>query len=156
MLNNNQFGGDNVMALLSPTTNSVQHGNLSLSRHRSVVLRAMLYPILLCLLTIVALMPSTCAFAGGDATTPDISQYTVDTIVDWLHKYENATPSFKPGDVLTNKDLERLRPFMVPGYLEQLNFPGARVEIATTRNHLPRQDFLDCTEKYQNQVVLKK
>ena len=93
---------------------------------------------------------------GGDATTPDISQYTVDTIVDWLHKYENAPPSFKPGDVLTNKDIKRLT-LMVPGYLEQLNFPGARVEIATTpENHLPRQDFLDCTEKYQNQVVLKK
>ena len=126
------------MELLSPTVNLDPHRNLSLSRHQGIVLRTILYPILLCLLTIVALLPSTCALAGGDATTPDISRYTIDTVVDWLHKYENATPSFKPGDLLTNKDLERLRPFMVPGYLEQLNFPGARVEIAAARNHLPR------------------
>lgn len=126
-------------------------------RSRHVESRRVFHLALCCLLGAAALLHATRSFAaGGDATTPDISQYTVNTVVDWLHKYANATPDFKPGDVLTSKDLDRLRPFIVPGYLEQLNFPGAKVEIAATRSHLPRQDFLDCSEKYQNQVVLTK
>ena len=123
---------------------------------RRVESKAALYLVFCCVFSAAALLHQPCSFAGDDATNPDISQYTVNTVVDWLHKYENATPDFKPGDVLTSKDLERLRPFMVPGYLEQLNFPQARVKIVATRSHLPRQDFLDCTEKYQSQVVLRK
>jgi hypothetical protein len=38
----------------------------------------------------------------------------------WLEQYANATPDFKPGDVLTAKDLERLRPFVIPGYLRDI------------------------------------
>jgi hypothetical protein len=110
---------------------------------------------LCCLLFIAGVIGQARVASAADSAKPDLSQYTVQTVVDWLRRYENTTPGFKPGDVLTAKDLDRLRPFMVPGYLEQLDFPGARVEIIATRNHLPRKDFLDCTEKYQNQVVLR-
>lgn len=47
----------------------------------------------------------------------------------WLAKYAQAAPSFKPGEVLTRKDLERIRPFVPPGYVEQLDFPDVRMEI---------------------------
>src|SRR5262249_28505822 len=73
----------------------------------------------------------------------------------WLAKNADAKPDFKPGDVLTAKDLERIRPFVPPGYLDQLNFPELRMEIIAPRNHTPRQDFVECTEKYQAQVKLK-
>jgi hypothetical protein len=72
----------------------------------------------------------------------------------WLTKYANAKPDFKPGDVLTENDLERIRPFIPPGYLEQLNFPGFRMEIAPAEDHTPRRDYQDCSEKYQSQVRL--
>ncbi len=70
----------------------------------------------------------------------------------WLAKYGDTKPDFKPGDVLTVKDFERIRPFMMPGYVEQFKFPQMRMEIIATRNHTPRRDYMDCTEKYQAQV----
>jgi hypothetical protein len=85
------------------------------------------------------------------------AQQTLPTRSDldvWLHKYLDAKPTFKPGDVLTQKDIERIRPFVPPGYLEQLNFPEMRMEIAAPEDHTPRQDYMSCTEKYQRQVRL--
>ncbi len=49
----------------------------------------------------------------------DPTQYTQQTFYDWFAKYKNAKPEFKPGDVLTHADLEKVRPFMLPGYFEQ-------------------------------------
>ena len=66
----------------------------------------------------------------------------------------HAEPSFKPGDVLTSKDVERIRPFVPPGYLEQLDFPEVRMEIGPAQDHTPRMDFMECTEKYASQVRL--
>lgn len=86
---------------------------------------------------------------GAQETLPTRADYDV-----WLHKYLDAKPTFKPGDVLTQKDIERIRPFVPPGYLEQLNFPEMRMEIGQPEDHTPRQDFMNCTEKYQSQVRL--
>jgi hypothetical protein len=72
----------------------------------------------------------------------------------WLAKYAQAEPSFKPGDVLTSKEVERIRPFVPPGYLEQLDFPEVRMEIGPPQDHTPRMDFMDRTEKYASQVRL--
>lgn len=84
----------------------------------------------------------------------DVSLYTYETYTDWLHKYAEAKPDFKPGDVLTTKDLERLRPFVPPGYFEQLNFPEFKAAIDTTEDWTPVQAYMDCTEKYSAQVRL--
>jgi len=84
----------------------------------------------------------------------DVKNYTRANLDEWLSKYANAKPDFKPGDVLTEKDLERIRPFLPPGYLEQLNFPGMKMEIIAERDHTPRKDFMDCSEKYQSQVKM--
>ncbi|MGD0073983.1 MAG: DUF1329 domain-containing protein [Candidatus Binataceae bacterium] len=88
------------------------------------------------------------------ATAQDIKSYTRASLDEWLSKYPAAKPDFKPGDVLTQKDLERMRPFVPPGYLEQLNFPEFKMEIIETRDHTPRRDYMECTEKYQPQVKL--
>jgi Protein of unknown function (DUF1329) len=98
------------------------------------------------LAAIVCLSPSA---VRAQQVLPTRFEYSV-----WLHKYMDATPTFKPGDVLTQKDLERIRPFVPPGYLEQLDFPALRMEIAAPEDHTPRQDFMNCTEKYQSQVRL--
>lgn len=73
----------------------------------------------------------------------------------WLEQYANATPDFKPGDVLTAKDLERLRPFVIPGYLQFLNFAEFRAPIVAPIPHTPHPAYMQCTEKYQSQVRLK-
>jgi hypothetical protein len=88
------------------------------------------------------------------AQAQDVSSYTRDTFIQWFQKYKDAKPDFKVGDVLTAKDMERIRPFMFPGYLEQLNFPEFKMPIMGYVDHTPRKDYLDCTEKYQSQVRL--
>ena len=47
-----------------------------------------------------------------------------------------------------------MRPFIFPGYVEQLNFPEFKAPIAAPVDHTPRQDYMACTEKYQSQVKL--
>ncbi len=84
----------------------------------------------------------------------DVSQYTYATFTDWLQKYADAKSPFKPGDVLTSKDLERMRPFVPPGYLEQLNFPEFRATIEPAEDWAPAEQYRNCSEKYQQQVRL--
>lgn len=94
-----------------------------------------------------------CLPAPG-AMAEDSSSYTRETFERWFSQYRNARPDFKPGDVLTSRDIERMRPFVPPGYLEQLNFPEARLEVAQPRNHPLAQAYSACTEKYGAQVKL--
>lgn len=83
-----------------------------------------------------------------------VKNYTRANVDEWLRKNENTKPDFKPGEVITAKDIERLRPFLPPGYFEYLNFPEFKAEIMSTQDHLPRREYLDCTEKHQFQVKL--
>lgn len=80
---------------------------------------------------------------------PTRAEYTT-----WLQQCTNAKPDFKPGDVLTQKDIGRIRCFIPPGYLQMLNFPGFRMEIGKTEDHTPRKDFVACTEQHLNQPRL--
>jgi len=84
----------------------------------------------------------------------DVSQYTYATFTDWLTKYADAKSPFKPGDVFTSKDLDRLRPFVPPGYLEQLNFPEFSGAVEATEDWTPAQQYRNCSERYQQQVKL--
>jgi hypothetical protein len=92
---------------------------------------------------------------GATAEAQDYKSYTRQTFDAWLQKYKDAKPDFKPGDVLTAKDLERMRPFVPPGYLELLNFPEFKAPIIARVSHRPRTDYENCTEKYGSQVRLK-
>ncbi|MGD0075032.1 MAG: DUF1329 domain-containing protein [Candidatus Binataceae bacterium] len=94
-----------------------------------------------------------CGLAAS-ARAGDAGGQTRETFEKWLRQNQNAKPDFKPGDVLTAKDLDRMRPFVPPGYLEQLNFPEFRAEIIAPRSHQPRKDYMACSEKYQAQVQL--
>ncbi len=94
------------------------------------------------------------ALSASRAAAQNVKTYTRATVDQWLSKYAEAKPSFKPGDVLGSKDLERIRPFVPPGWLEQLDFPEFTMEIMAPRSHAPRKDYQECTEKYQAQVKL--
>ena len=92
---------------------------------------------------------------GTTVRAQDVKSYTIETFHQWVKQYQNAKPDFKPGDVLTAKDIEKMRPFIIPGYLEQLNFPEFQMPVQPVQKHTPRRDYMECTEKYQNQVKLK-
>jgi len=103
----------------------------------------------LTLLSLLCLIASLCAPSAHAANPASTTRFDVD---HWLTSAREAKPNFKPGDILTVKDLERIRPFMMPGYVEQLRFPEMRMEVIAPRNHQPRKDYVDCTEKHQAQV----
>src|SRR6202030_637381 len=107
-----------------------------------------------CLALAVLVTAAGLCLGGGTAKAQDVKSYTRATFDQWLAKDQDAKPDFKGGDVLTAKDLERMRPFIFPGYLEQLNFPEFKAPIAAPVDHTPRQDYMACTEKYQSQVKL--
>ena len=94
------------------------------------------------------------ALGASRAAAQNVKNYTRATLDQWQSKYADAKPDFKPGEVLGSKDLERIRPFVPPGWFEQLNFPEFKMEIMAARSHTPRKDYQECTEKYQAQVKL--
>jgi hypothetical protein len=52
---------------------------------------------------------------GTSASAAEPQQtFTRADYTKWFEQYANAKPDFKPGDVLIAKDLERLRPFVIP------------------------------------------
>jgi hypothetical protein len=123
----------------SSTRTSIHHWQASLTRAVGIL------SVTVALMALLA--PSAFAQDARDTTRTDVDR--------WLAKYGNAKPDFKPGDALTIKDFERIRPFMLPGYVEQYKFPGLRMAIIPARSHTPRKDYVECTEKYQEQVRLK-
>ncbi|MBI2962934.1 MAG: DUF1329 domain-containing protein [Deltaproteobacteria bacterium] len=89
------------------------------------------------------------------ALAQDVKGYTRATFDEWVKKYQDAEPAFKAGDIITQKDLDKLRPFIPPGYIEQLDFPEFRAEIGATGDYSQHPDFMQCTEQYQSQVALE-
>jgi hypothetical protein len=93
--------------------------------------------------------------ASAALAEQDVKGYTRATFDDWVKKYQDTEPTFKAGDVITQKDIEKIRPFVPPGYIEQLDFPEFRAEIGAPGDYTPHKDFMQCTEQYQSQVVLE-
>src|ERR1700686_456238 len=92
----------------------------------------------------LALAPlAACAATAAAQSAPATRQ----TVAQWLTQNANAKPDFKPGDVLTAKDLQRLRPFIPPVYIDQFNFPELNRPIVVILSHMPRNTNADCTKK---------
>lgn len=106
------------------------------------------------LFLVVALVTVWLATMVTTAAAQEAQRYERAALDTWLAQYGNATPAFKAGDVLTAKDVERLRPFVPPGLLEKLLFPEFQMRLIERRSHRPRADFMACTEKYQEQSRL--
>ena len=116
-----------------------------LERYRSMSLAAVL------LVVSIGLNLGVARAQDKDATDA-LRNYNVQTYIDWMNKYKDTKPDFKPGDVLTSKDIERMRPFVPPGWLEQFNFAEFRAPIIAPMPHTPRKDYMNCTEKYGHQT----
>ncbi len=107
-----------------------------------------------CMALMIPVLAASLCLYGGAARAQDVKTYTRATFDNWLAKYKNAKPQFKVGDVLTAKDMDKIRPFVFPGYAYFLNFPQFKMKIGAPVDHTPRQDYMACTEKYQSQVRL--
>lgn len=105
------------------------------------------------LLAVVSVLLMGVGVPRAAAKSP--TDYTEASVIAWMHEYAHAKPEFKPGDVLTIKDVNRIRPFIPPGYIAQFDFPQFKMRIIAPRDHTPRKDYQACTEKYQSQVRLK-
>jgi len=104
-------------------------------------------------LILSSLASSALAQYASPEVAQKVKQYNVQTYIDWVNKYRDAKPEFKPGDVITQKDLEKIRPFVPPGYFEQMDFPEFKMEIIA-KDMTPPEAYRKCTEKYGSQVKL--
>ena len=93
-------------------------------------------------------------WTGPSRAQADPSSMTRETILQWVEQYKDAKPDFQPGDTLTQADLEKVRPFLPPGYFEEFQFPEAVFEIIPTGDYAPRKDYLDATEQFAGQTQL--
>jgi hypothetical protein len=127
-----------------------------MTKYSKMVSRKFAHSILLCTASITILLSysAVSAFESRDTALAGLKNVHVSDYEDWMKKYAGAQPDFKPGDVLTAKDLERLRPFIPPGYFEQFNFPDVHFKIVEPYDDRMHPDFVKCTEKYGRQVKL--
>ncbi len=70
----------------------------------------------------------------------------------WLEQNRDAQPRFAAGDVITRADLEKLRPFVVPGYFAELDFPEIRIEIAPPGDYAPHPAYLKASREFAGQA----
>ena len=75
-------------------------------------------------------------------------------IKQWIATNLDTPPLFREGDVLTQADLDKLRPFVPPGYIDEFNFVGVEFHVSPSGNYTPHQDYLTATEKYADQPSL--
>jgi hypothetical protein len=74
---------------------------------------------------------------AGDGIPDQLKTYTLKNYTDWLKQYQDAKPEFKPGDMLTQKDIGKLRAFVSPGFYEMLNFPRSAYADRSSEEHEP-------------------
>lgn len=84
----------------------------------------------------------------------DPKDLTREDILKWVEDYRSAKPEFKPGDVLGQKDIEKMKPFIFPGWWPEYNFPELKMEIGERRDNRQRDDFIAATEKYSSQTKI--
>jgi len=75
-------------------------------------------------------------------------------IQKWIETNLETPPKFKDGDVLKQADLDKLRPFLPPRYIDEFNFPEAEFEVSPSGNYAPHPDYLAATEQYSGQTKL--
>lgn len=75
-------------------------------------------------------------------------------VQEWLDAAASTVPDFGPGDVITAADLDRVRLFVPPGYLAELNFPSFQMEIAETGDYTPHPIYQNASLQYGSQTSL--
>ncbi len=79
---------------------------------------------------------------------------TRDEIQEWIASNISTLPQFKEGDILTHADLDKLRPFIPPRYIEEFNFPEVEFHVSPTGRYTPHRDYMAATQQYAGQTRL--
>jgi hypothetical protein len=95
----------------------------------------------LCGLTLTLLIGFSVSSASAEADR------SYKAVRDWLEKYRDAKPDFKPGEHLTLKDIERIKPFLPQPAWEYYFFDDMDMEIAATGTYPPPADWGTKTTK---------
>jgi len=74
--------------------------------------------------------------------------------LEWIVAQKGVAPGFKPGDVITYADADKIRPFVPPSYQDIMIFEGMEVEIGETTDMSPADVYKQATLQHQGQVVL--
>jgi len=82
------------------------------------------------------------AYADGQALP------TREEIQKWIETNLDTPPKFREGEVLKQADLDKLRPFLPPRYIDEFNFPAVEFHVSPSGNYAPHPDYLAATEKY--------
>ncbi len=98
--------------------------------------------------TLLGFVVAAFAIAGpAQAVGPDVT-------LNWLKENQNATPAFKPGDVITFDNADVLRPFVPPSYQGIMIHPDMNIEITETSDLSPADVYKQATLQHQGQVKL--
>ena len=91
----------------------------------------------------------TCSAHADGPTLP-----TREDIQKWIETNLETPPKFKEGEVLKQADLDKLRPFLPPRYIDEFNFSEAEFRVSPSGNYTPHPDYLAATEQYSGQTKL--
>jgi len=81
-------------------------------------------------------------------------EITFDAVMRWVETERDTQPAFAPGETLTRADLDRLRPFVPPIFVETFGFPEFQAEIQETARYEPHSTYRAATLQYGDQTEL--
>ena len=95
-----------------------------------------------------------CWVGAGWAANEKAPDTTQETVLRWVETFRSATPEFQPGETLKLDDLEKVQPFLPPGYFEEYDFPDVEFVITQTGDYPPHPAYREATEKFAGQTRL--
>ncbi|NNL84999.1 MAG: DUF1329 domain-containing protein, partial [Myxococcales bacterium] len=87
--------------------------------------------------------------AGSWAEAVDYS-----AVKEWIDSDQPTASGLTPGEVVTQTDIERLRPFVPPGFVGEFDFEGFAAEIQETGRYLPHASYRSATLQHSEQTEL--
>lgn len=86
---------------------------------------------------------------------PSVETLTWEGVLHWLESHRSTAPDFSGGDVLGVSDLEKLAPFVPPGFHGQLRFDGFEMEIQGAQDFAPHASYRDASLQFGPQTELR-
>ncbi len=102
----------------------------------------------------IVLFVGLLVWAGSSWAQDGRSAMTRETVLEWVRQYQDTQPEFTPGETLGLSDMDKIRPFVPPGYFEEFQFPEVTFDISSPGDYPPRTDYLEATEKFTGQTQL--
>ena len=86
------------------------------------------------------------AFTGAQATTRE-------DVIAWIERKVAVVPP-DAGTTLTEGDMATIAAYLPPGYAEEFDFPGLKMEIQATSAYTPHAAYQEASAKFDGQAQL--